>query len=243
MSRAFQRKLPLFGLTFASRPLYRTTPYLRSYALAASSTGGGPTSTQGSSSGQTIGVDTSSSGKQGRDLVSNREGGRKMRRRQSSDWTSGDPIERVMNDFFSVVPFFGGGLSNPFFDINRFFTTPSSVSGSNKFDWTPKIDVKETDNAFIMHAELPGMKKDDIKISLKDNVLTLSGERKFEDKKEDGEFKRVERSYGAFMRALTIPEGVDPKMIKAKYDNGILEVEIPKPKEQKTEKEETISIS
>jgi len=270
MSTLRPRLSSVCRLAFTARPFIRATPYsYRNYA--ASSTGGGPTSTQQSGSSttssgeqskqttsssnqassgtqqsgaQTIGVDTSgSSGKQGRDIVSHRGEGRRMKRRNRDDWTSGDPVERMMNDFFSITPFLGAGVNNPFFDIDKFFTTPSSMSTTTKFDWTPKIDVRETDKAFVVHAELPGMKKEDIKVSLKDGVLTVSGERKMEDKKDEGDYRRIERSYGAFMRSLTLPEGVDPKSIKAKLENGVLEVEVPKPEQKEKEKEETITVA
>jgi len=101
--------------------------------------------------------------------------------------------------------------------------------------WRPMIDVKETDKEVMVHADLPGIKKEDINIELNDNVLTISGERKYEKKEENERFHRSERSYGKFVRSMQVPEGIKEQDIKAKFDNGVLELSFPKPAEQKKE--------
>ena len=99
--------------------------------------------------------------------------------------------------------------------------------------WAPVMDVREDDESFIIHAEIPGMKDEDISVEVKDGAVCISGERKFE-KKEDGEkYHRVERSYGKFDRRFNLPCKVDPESISATSDRGILEVVIPKPAEPK----------
>jgi len=102
--------------------------------------------------------------------------------------------------------------------------------------WTPRADVKEDEKAFHLKADLPGMRKEDIAISIEHNQLVISGERSFskEEKKEDYHF--VERSYGRFYRAFTLPGSVDAEAIKATYENGVLEVELPKKEEVKPKK-------
>ena len=94
--------------------------------------------------------------------------------------------------------------------------------------WAPVVDMRETDNAFLIHAELPGIKKEDLSLALHGDVLTLSGER-CEKKKEDNErVHRVERSYGKFSRTFTLPKNADHNNIQATHDNGVLELTIPK---------------
>ncbi len=80
---------------------------------------------------------------------------------------------------------------------------------------------------------MPGLSEDDVDIEVKDGVLTISGERKTEEKKEEEGYYRVERAFGSFSRSLTLPDGIDPDQVKAEFDNGVLEVRIPKPEERK----------
>jgi HSP20 family protein len=99
--------------------------------------------------------------------------------------------------------------------------------------WAPAVDLFERDNSLVLKADLPGLTEGDVKIELHDNVLTISGERSadFEDKQNG--YYRVERAFGSFSRSLTLPEGVDADQIKASFENGVLEVTIPKPEERK----------
>jgi HSP20 family protein len=118
--------------------------------------------------------------------------------------------------------------------FNTFFDTPSTGNGGNTpRRWIPAMDLVETDEHFVLKADLPGLAEEDVNVEVEDNVLTVSGERnaEHEDKREG--YVRVERSYGAFRRSLTLPEGVDPEGVSASFDKGVLEVRIPKPEERK----------
>jgi HSP20 family protein len=95
------------------------------------------------------------------------------------------------------------------------------------------MDLVETEDHFVLRADLPGMSEADVSIELEDNVLTLSGERKAEHEEKKEGYYRVERSFGQFRRSLTLPEGVDAEKIAATFDKGVLEVRIPKPEERK----------
>ena len=96
----------------------------------------------------------------------------------------------------------------------------------------PKIDISEDEKNIYVDSELPGMKKNDIKISLNDNILTISGEKKSEKKEKDLSFYRNERIYGAFSRSFTIPGEINPDNIDAKFEDGILKIVIEKMKEK-----------
>jgi HSP20 family protein len=98
--------------------------------------------------------------------------------------------------------------------------------------WTPRLDVEETDQAFVIHADLPGVETDAIDVHLEGNTLFLSGERTAERKEEQG-FSRYERWYGKFQRAFTLPVAVEADKIEAKYVNGVLTVTVPKSEQAK----------
>src|SRR5438105_6444310 len=120
--------------------------------------------------------------------------------------------------------------------FNTFFDTPPSTPGAGNGGhrrWLPAMDLLETDNDFVLRADLPGLSQGDVNIELEDNVLTLSGERKAEHEERKGGYYRVERASGSFSRSLTLPEGVDAEAVKASFDRGVLEVRIPKPEERK----------
>ena len=110
--------------------------------------------------------------------------------------------------------------------VDRFFNESLTRSGGSSF--VPKVDILEKDQAYELHVAVPGMNKEDFKIDLKDNYLTISGERKFTNEKKDKNFRSVETQYGAFSRSFSLPENVDGTKINAKYNNGILELTIPK---------------
>jgi HSP20 family protein len=98
------------------------------------------------------------------------------------------------------------------------------------------MDLVETEDDFVLRADLPGLTEGEVNIELEDSVLTVSGERKSEHEERKEGYYRVERASGAFSRSLTLPEGVDPEGIKASFDKGVLEVRIPKPEERKPRK-------
>lgn len=95
-------------------------------------------------------------------------------------------------------------------------------------DWTPAADIKEEDDKFVIHADIPGVKPEDIDVSMENGVLTIKGERESEKKEEREGYKRVERAYGSFMRRFSLPDTADADNISAKSVDGVLEVVIPK---------------
>ncbi len=94
--------------------------------------------------------------------------------------------------------------------------------------WIPPVDIAEDRDRITLTAELPGFREDQVKIQMEGGVLTIRGERKFEEEKEGRNFHRVERSYGQFVRSFTLPNNVDHEQIRASFDNGLLRIEMPK---------------
>jgi HSP20 family protein len=99
--------------------------------------------------------------------------------------------------------------------------------------WTPAVDVKENDQEYTLEADLPGLKKEEIDISVLDNVITLKGERKHETETKEKDYHRVERRYGSFARSFEIPGGFDADKISAHFDSGVLKVTLPKREDTK----------
>ena len=95
------------------------------------------------------------------------------------------------------------------------------------------MDLLETDDAFVLRADLPGLAEEDVKIEVEDATLTVSGERRSEHEANGEGYHRVERAFGSFARSLTLPKGVDPESVTARFDRGVLDVRIPKPEERK----------
>lgn len=123
-------------------------------------------------------------------------------------------------------------------EMNRVFNTffdsssgASAAAGARR--WVPPMDLVEADDKYILRADLPGLSEDDVAIELEDDVLTISGERNTEHEGNGEGYYRVERSFGAFRRSLTLPQGVDPEGVSARFENGVLEVRIPKPEQRK----------
>lgn len=125
-------------------------------------------------------------------------------------------IQREMNRLFDN--FLRGGMVD---------------DGSYGTFWSPSVDIIEHDDAYLVEAELPGLTKDDVKISIEGNILTIRGEKKREQTKEDRNYHRTERSYGTFMRSFTLPTSVRADKIEANYRNGILTINLPKVEEAK----------
>lgn len=103
--------------------------------------------------------------------------------------------------------------------------------GSDLFssiDWTPAVDIKETPDAFNIEAELPGISKDDVKVTVQNGVLSIQGERKHEKETDDKQHHRIERFYGSFLRRFTLPENVDENSVKAKFKDGVLSLTLTK---------------
>ena len=123
--------------------------------------------------------------------------------------------------------------------FNTFFDVPQGNGGAGR-RWVPAMDLVETEDHFVLRADLPGMTENDVSIELEDNVLTLAGERKSEHEARGEGYYRVERASGSFSRSLTLPEGIDPDSVEAAFENGVLEVRVPKPEERKPRR---VSIS
>lgn len=120
-------------------------------------------------------------------------------------------------------------------EVNRLFNTffgPTDPQSASQ-RWMPEMDLVEAEDHFALRADLPGLGEDDVSIEVRDNTLTISGERKAEASEKDRGFYRVERSFGRFSRSLTLPEGIDAEAVTAAFDRGVLEVRIPKPQERR----------
>lgn len=107
--------------------------------------------------------------------------------------------------------------------------------------WSPVVDIKEDENEVKVSAELPGLKQKDIKVTVNEGMLTIKGERKFEDEEKKKNYHRIERCYGSFSRSFSLPSNLEAEKIKASMNDGILEVTIPK-KEEKKPKEISIEV-
>ena len=94
--------------------------------------------------------------------------------------------------------------------------------------WTPSVDIKETENEIVLHADVPGVEEKNISIKIEDGTLTLKGERKFEEEKKGEGYHRLERGYGSFVRCFSVPDSVDAGKVAAAYKNGVLTVTLPK---------------
>lgn len=141
------------------------------------------------------------------------------------DLSGNDPIDRIFN------------LREDFDDIVRdFFTGFSNISASRGV--YPLLDIKEDKEIFIIDIEVPGVDKNDLKISIKKGNLIVQGEKKEEKKKEEESYIRVERSYGNFMRSVNLPAEVNQSKITAQYNNGVLKIILPKTQKEKAKEVE-----
>jgi HSP20 family protein len=120
--------------------------------------------------------------------------------------------------------------------FNTFFDTPTTTDGGHVRRWIPAMDLVENGDDYVLRADLPGVSQGDVNIELDDNVLTISGERKAANEQRKEGYYRVERAFGRFSRSLTLPKGVDPEAVEAQFEDGVLEVRIPKPEQHKPRK-------
>ena len=123
--------------------------------------------------------------------------------------------------------------------IDRFFNESLARTGGSTF--VPKVDIAESENSFELQIVAPGLNKEEFKIEVNDNYLTVSGERKFTDEKKEKNFHSIETQYGSFSRSFGLPENVDATKIQAKYNNGILELTLPK--DEKKLLKQTIKVN
>ena len=113
--------------------------------------------------------------------------------------------------------------------VNEFFGDGNGeAAGTGLSSWTPAVDIHETDDGFVIKAELPGVSKDDISIDVHENTLTLRGQRKHEAEVKQDKYHRVERAYGTFQRSFVLPAMVDQDQVQATYKDGVLELHLPK---------------
>jgi HSP20 family protein len=117
--------------------------------------------------------------------------------------------------------------------LGDLWSSPMSTEEVSTRRWSPAVDIRETDEALVLTAELPGLTKEDVQITLENQVLTLSGERKFEKEAKGENYHRIERSYGAFTRAFTLPTHVKTEKVDASFEHGVLTVTLPKMEESK----------
>jgi HSP20 family protein len=122
--------------------------------------------------------------------------------------------------------------------LNRMFSHPALPQTNGKetmvvADWVPSVDVSETDGEYQIKAEIPDVKKEDVKVTLEDGVLTIQGQRKHEKEETGKKYHRVERSYGSFVRSFTLPDLVDEEKVKAEFKDGVLSLQLPKSEKAK----------
>ena len=137
-------------------------------------------------------------------------------------------MRRVAEDMDRMFESFGFGRGR--FAPRFWPEIPDRFAESELAVWAPEIEVFEREGQFVVRADLPGLKKDDVRVEVTDNALILEGERRKEQEERREGFYRTERSYGRFSRAIPLPEGVDTEDVKADFKNGVLEVRLPAPK-------------
>lgn len=136
-------------------------------------------------------------------------------------------------------------MRNPFWELERLHRDMSRIfdpimSGETEQDaslwagnWSPAVDVLEQKDAILVKADLPGMRREDIDVSIENNVLSIRGEKKHDAEHKEGDVIRCERYYGTFHRAFTLPSSVDPQKVQAQFHDGVLELQIAKKEEAK----------
>ena len=119
--------------------------------------------------------------------------------------------------------------------FNRMFdaTFPGRTAESALTAWSPAVDIYETENELVLKADLPDMNEKDLDVKVENNMLTIRGERKFEEKVSEENYLRIERTYGSFSRSFSLPSTVNSEAISAEYKNGVLTVQLPKRAESK----------
>ena len=133
---------------------------------------------------------------------------------------------------------------NPFRELEDIQNRLSSLFGRTSLrglgeetmtvsEWTPLVDLAEDDKEYLIKAELPEVKKEDVKVTVENGVLTITGERKFEKEEENKKYHRIERAYGSFMRSFTLPQDAAGDKINAEFKDGVLKVHLPKSAEAK----------
>ncbi|MEC4889594.1 MAG: Hsp20/alpha crystallin family protein [Nitrospira sp.] len=121
--------------------------------------------------------------------------------------------------------------------LNRMFARPALRTNGKETltvaDWVPTVDISETEGEYVIKAELPEVKKDDVKVTLEDGVLTIQGQRRQEKEEKTTKYHRIERSYGTFVRSFSLPDQVNESGVKAEFKEGMLNLHIPKSEKAK----------
>jgi HSP20 family protein len=155
---------------------------------------------------------------------------------RSSGW---DPFGFGLSpsEFFSSSPFSLMRRMSEEMDraFGQFFGAQPSARGAG--NWSPAIDVEERNGQLEVHAELPGLKPEDVKVEVTEDALVIRGERRYEQEHREGQTYRSERRYGEFYRSIPLPEGADPEQAKAQFRDGVLEVTLPVPQQASRRRE------
>lgn len=123
--------------------------------------------------------------------------------------------------------------------LNRLFGRSTLPAESDRemmsvADWMPSVDISETDNSYLVKAEIPGVNKDDVKVTIEDGMLTIQGERKQEQEEKGKKYHRIERSYGCFMRSFRVPDDADDSAAKAEFKDGMLNITLNKTRKSRS---------
>jgi HSP20 family protein len=162
---------------------------------------------------------------------SGRSGSGEMQR--ATSWSPLSLMNRMMSDMDRFFDDLGFGRASWPRGMERWATG---------IDFVPRVDVFERDGKLTVHADLPGMRQEDVKVNVEDGVLTVSGERSHTHEHEKGGVYRCEREFGSFRRSIALPEGVNPESIQASFDQGVLEVTMPMPEKRTEQKGRAIPI-
>ena len=154
---------------------------------------------------------------------------------RATSWSPFSLMSRMMTDMDRFFDDLGFGRSAWPRAVERTGTSAG-------IDFVPRMDVFERDGKLTVHADLPGMRQEDVKVNVADGVLTIAGERSHEHEHEKGGVYRCEREYGSFQRSIALPDGVSPDAIQASFEQGVLEVTMPMPTKKPEEKGRSIPI-
>jgi HSP20 family protein len=143
-------------------------------------------------------------------------------------------MRRMAEDMDRMFESFGFGRGRP--GPRRWSDLPERFGESELSVWAPEIEVFEREGQFIIRADLPGLKKEDVHLDVTENALTIEGERRQEQEEQREGFYRTERSYGRFSRTVLLPEGVNTDKVTAQFKDGVLEVKVPAPERQRQQR-------